>query len=250
MDSPLVRFMTQIIDRSRTGSRMVSFTPARAWPVHNFFVTPLTCATLPLTSFPILNMNQFLTVKEAMKLVEKSESTIKRLLREITTDADHADRGLIQPSHEDVEERRAAGEPYIWKIARELLERRYPQHAAKEKGTGEKETEAPSAAAGDAIVNVLREQLQSKDRQIETLQKQLDKKDDQISNQNERMRETNILMKDLQQRLSISAPAAPTNIVVDQDSQKGTATPTETVTVEPKRKTSFWKREFRLFGRS
>jgi pimeloyl-ACP methyl ester carboxylesterase len=38
---------------------------------------------------------------------------------------------------------------------------------------------------------------------------QLDRKDGQISNLNERMRESNILMKELQQKLAIAAPAAP-----------------------------------------
>ena len=71
-------------------------------------------------------MDQQLSVKAAAKHIGKSESTIKRLLREITSTTDHPDRDLISPTHTIVEQRRAAGEPYVWKISTELLDRRYP----------------------------------------------------------------------------------------------------------------------------
>ena len=54
-------------------------------------------------------MNQHLSVKEAAKFAGKSESTIKRLLREITKEEKHSDRDLILPSHEEVKKRREAG---------------------------------------------------------------------------------------------------------------------------------------------
>lgn len=191
-------------------------------------------------------MSQFLTVKDAMKLVGKSESTIKRLLREITTDADHADRELIQPTHDEVEERRKAGEPYIWKISSELLEKRYPNTKADQKGSPDTKSASDSRSADGEIISVLREQLVSKDRQLQTLENQLDKKDEQISNQNERMRETNILMKDLQQRLVIAAPAKQADIVVEKSSEQGTVISSEPT--EPRKKKSIWTRSFHLFG--
>lgn len=208
------------------------------WGSRKFGDSPTLRYTSIVTS-PNSSMSQFLTVKEAMKLVGKSESTIKRLLREITGDADHEDRDLIQPSHADVEDRRKAGEPYIWKISSEILEKRYPQE-----GSEEGENVSTARPVENEIIAVLREQLQSKDRQIVTLEKQMDKKDDQISNHNERMRETNVLMRDLQQRLVIAAPARSTDSLVEDDLEQGTAEPA--LPLEAKQ--SLWKRSFNIFG--
>ncbi|MEZ6055478.1 MAG: hypothetical protein R3C01_02115 [Planctomycetaceae bacterium] len=194
-------------------------------------------------------MNPLLTVKEAVTFTGKSESTIKRLLREVAADVEHPDRQFILPSHDEVEKRRAAGEPYVWKIDKELLERRYPKETAAEEGSPASASNGSLGATGEAIVAVLREQLQSKDRQIETLEKQLDKKDEQIGNQNERMREQNILMKDLQQRLSIAAPASPADITVESRDQQGRETGRNEKSSDSNRKASIWSRQFRLFGR-
>ena len=143
------------------------------------------------------------TVADARKLTGKSESTIKRLVREIAADPEHPDRREIQPSHEEVERLRAAGEPYVWWISTALLLRRFPLKERQEAaGT-------PAAAwpqTGDFVVQVLQEQLRSKDEQFRSLEKQLDRKDEQIANLNERQRETNILMNELQRRLAIAPP--------------------------------------------
>jgi ATP-dependent 26S proteasome regulatory subunit len=56
------------------------------------------------------------------------------------------------------------------------------------------------------MLTILREQLASKDQQIRTLETQLDRKDEQIASLNERMRESNVLMRELQQRLAIAPP--------------------------------------------
>ena len=58
----------------------------------------------------------------------------------------------------------------------------------------------------ELVMQVLQEQLKSKDEQMRTLEKQLDRKDDQIASLNERMRESNVLMRELQQRLAIAPP--------------------------------------------
>ena len=194
-------------------------------------------------------MSQYLTVKDATKFVGKSESTIKRLLREITATADHPDRRCVQPSHEDVEARKAAGEPYAWKIDQDFLLKRYPQDADAKQGIDADNASDSAAvqATHDIIIGVLREQLQSKDRQIETLEQQLDRKDEQIGHQNERMREQNILMKDLQQRLAITAPSKPADIVMETETQQG-GPPSQNTNRPVTQKTSIWRREFRLFG--
>lgn len=71
----------------------------------------------------------------------------------------------------------------------------------------------PATAASDLVMQVLQEQFKSKDEQLRTLEKQLDRKDDQIASLNVRMRESNVLMRELQQRLAIAAPAASESFV-------------------------------------
>lgn len=118
-------------------------------------------------------MERRVSVSQACKLVGKSESTIKRMVREIARDPAHPDRGLISPSHEEVEARRAVRKPYAWRISEELLLRRFPPPQ-----TDGPPTPPPASGPPDAqlIVSVLQEQLQSKDEQIRTLEGQLDRK--------------------------------------------------------------------------
>jgi hypothetical protein len=140
----------------------------------------------------------FASVAEARRLTGKSESTIKRLVREIVADPDHTDRGSIQPSHTEVSRLRSAGEPYVWKIDRELLLKRFPLK--------EREEAAPAGGgppAGELVAQVLQEQLSSKD--------------EQIANLGERQRETNVLMRELQARLALAAPRAPASTVEEAD---------------------------------
>ncbi len=149
-------------------------------------------------------MDQHLSVSEAREFIGKSESTIKRLLREIVADPQHVDRLFILPSAEEVERRKAAKEPYVWKIDRQFLLRRFPQEDAAE--SGGVTDGGPVMTHVELVMQVLQEQLKSKDEQMRTLEKQLDRKDDQIASLNERMRESNVLMRELQQRLAIAAP--------------------------------------------
>ena len=148
-------------------------------------------------------MTHRLTVSESIKLTGKSESTIKRMLREIVADSQNPDRALIDPSHDEVERRKAAGDSYVWRIAPELLMKRFPPDSNADAAAAESPFGQP---ASNLVVNILQEQLRSKEDQIRTLETQLDRKDEQITNLNERQRETNILMQELQQRLAIAPP--------------------------------------------
>ncbi|MCC9641658.1 hypothetical protein LOC71_05180 [Rhodopirellula sp. JC740] len=188
-------------------------------------------------------MSSFLIVKDAVKYCGKSESTLKRLIREIIADPNHEDRSLIDPGHDDLEAKKEAGEPYVWKIHTDLLDKRYGADESASASPASK-PKAETDSANETIVSLLREQLETKDRQIETLEKQLDRKDDQISSQNERMREQNILMKDLQQRLSIAAPGQQADVVNSQPVKEGSDS-----TKKDAEKSSIWTREFRLFRR-
>jgi hypothetical protein len=124
------------------------------------------------------------------------------MIREIVGDPRHADRAAIHPSHDDVERLRAAGEPYVWRIDSELLVRRFPVTGKSEPAV----VPHDGRPTGELVMRVLQDQLQSKDEQIRTLERQLDRKDEQIANMNERQRETNVLMRELQQRLALAPP--------------------------------------------
>ena len=71
------------------------------------------------------NMFSFLSVRDSIKLTNKSESTIKRLIREVTSNPAHADRARIRPSHGQVMEHRAANKRYRWTVSEDLLRERF-----------------------------------------------------------------------------------------------------------------------------
>lgn len=185
-------------------------------------------------------MDQHLTVREACNFSGKSESTIKRLIREVNARPDHPDRGMILPPPDDVEHRKKVGDPFVWKIDQDLLLRRYPNDRSGKGSEGGREPGQSSSASSDdsgAVVQILREQLQSKDSQIGTLEKQLDRKDDQIKNLNERMHESNVLMRELQARLVIAAPARATTgeTAVQTKARKGNDTIDSDISTPQKR---------------
>lgn len=170
-------------------------------------------------------MDQHLTVREACKFSGKSASTIKRLIREINGTEDHRDRLLLLPSPEEVESRRKAGDTFVWKINQQLLIQRFPKEVVSNKVRGASQIDdlnQGGARNATVIVEVLRDQLESKDRQIQTLETQLDRKDEQIKSLNERMHESNVLMRELQNRLAISPPQREQSIsaVPTQSTQK------------------------------
>lgn len=150
-------------------------------------------------------MARGLTISEARKFTGKSESTIKRLVREIVADPAHSDRDLIDPSQEEVDRCNSVGERYVWTISEDLLLRRYPDTEKQPVKIVESSTELHE----DTVVGILREQLHSKDDRLRVLEQQLDRKDSQIADLSERQRETNILMKTMQERLVIEPPKKP-----------------------------------------
>ncbi len=186
-------------------------------------------------------MEQHLTVREAKAFTNKSESTIKRLIREIVADPDHEDRCLILPSPAEVERRKSAGDTFVWKLNRELLTRRFPNDATSKEGIGDSRKSSSDATDSTAILQVLREQLQSKDRQIQTLETQLDRKDDQIKGLNDRMHESNVLMGELQRRLTIAAPIPEREAVIQENSVKHSKPQTDkSVATEPFKERTFF----------
>lgn len=191
-----------------------------------------------------------LTVREACEFTGKSESTIKRLIRDITANEDHPERDLVAPSAAELKAKRDSGEPYAWKIDRSLLERRYPpDEAAPDDGSASNgRAESRGGESTDRLVTVL-------EKTISVLEEELREKNRQIDAFQERQREQNLLLKNLHDRIAISAPAAraqATDVEAETDdrpAEEGSERSGRTRPSGPERKQSVWTRPIRLFGK-
>jgi hypothetical protein len=139
-------------------------------------------------------MTTFLTVKEAAKLVGKSPSSIRRILYPILENNRHPDRHHIEPDVATAKSLRLKGENFAWKISKELLRREIPEGESKP-GSESKSSVHKGDDHADAIIEILRGQLDIKDQQIAAA-------NEVIKGLSERVREGNILMGSLQQQLS------------------------------------------------
>ncbi|MEZ6132345.1 MAG: hypothetical protein R3C59_27090, partial [Planctomycetaceae bacterium] len=164
-------------------------------------------------------MDNFLTIREACEFTGKSESTIKRLIHSVIKDAKSDERSLISPTVNELKQKQKSGEPYIWKIARSLLEDRYPPQESVSESEAAKDSAAQSggAAANDRLVTVL-------EKTIAVLEEELSEKNRQIQAFQERQREQNLLLKNLHDRFAIAGPAstAPTG-TVDAEPEQSSA---------------------------
>ncbi|MEZ5941105.1 MAG: hypothetical protein R3C18_06920 [Planctomycetaceae bacterium] len=187
-------------------------------------------------------MEQHLTVKEATQFSGKSESTIKRLIREIVNVPNHEDRGLILPTPADLEQRKAAGEPYVWKIDKALLEKRFPAEEMISESPEPLRTQSGGVSGDDRLISVL-------ETTVTVLKEELIEKNKQIAEFQERQREQNLLIKNFQDQLRlVSSKSSTDEVVVNQPSEEGShdaPRPTKTQQTKP----SIWNREFHLFGR-
>ena len=175
-------------------------------------------------------MDQHLSVSEAREFSGKSETTIKRLVKEIVGEAGHPDRGYLLPPPEEIERRRASKEPYSWRIDRQLLLRRFPPDTTETASRGSRDAE-PIPPQMDLVMHVLQDQLKSKDEQLKTLERQLDRKDEQIASLNDRQQESNVLMRELQQRLAIAPPRETSEApIVDAPPAAAVTTPAQSKT--------------------
>ena len=138
-------------------------------------------------------MTNFLTVKEAAKIVGKSPSSIRRIIYPILEVDQHPDRHHIEPDVKTAKSLRVKGENFAWKLSEELLRREVPEGSEKSKSDTKSGTNDDGQSA--AIIDILRKQLDIKDQQIAA-------QNDVIKGLSERVREGNILMGSLQQQLS------------------------------------------------
>jgi len=169
-------------------------------------------------------MAKFLTMKEAPELTGKSPSSIRRIIYPILDNPKHPDRSHIEPSVKKATELRLKGESFPWRVSEELLGREIPVSDGK----GAKVTKRNSADLGDAsaaIIDVLKGELDIKNQQIAA-------QNEVIKGLSERVREGNVLMGSLQQRLSLTDGSSSRNdpSIVDArtsapQAEKGSDTP-------------------------
>ena len=115
-----------------------------SWYVHDNLPSPLPLVTnLEVLSAsirsPIL-MTNFLTVKEAAKVSEKSPSSIRRIIYPILEDDSHVDRHHIEPDVETAKTLRAKGDNFAWKISEELLQQVMSSETNKTKSDSKSST--------------------------------------------------------------------------------------------------------------
>lgn len=198
------------------------------------------------TSLPLF-MPQFLTVKAAAVLTGKSPSSIRRVLYPIVERKDHPDRSHILPPVDEVAALRVKGENFAWRLSEELLRREFPADAPSERGTGapsSKETATDEAG----LLAMLRRELDIKNQQITQQGVMLEKQMELISGLSERLREGNILIGSLQQRLALtdgrespSTEPVKAKRTAATTTEKGSATAPKTA----KQKRGFLSRLFR-----
>lgn len=134
----------------------------------------------------------FLTIADAAKVSGRSQSTIRRLIKTIADAPSHPDRGCVEPARKAVEAFKKKGQNFTWMIREDVLMRNFPPALIDEKKT----LSHSSSPVHEDVMALLRRELDLKNRQIE-------KQWDVINALNERLREGNILMGSLQQRLAL-----------------------------------------------
>ena len=191
-------------------------------------------------------MPAFLSVKEAARRTGKSPSSIRRVIYPIIHDDKHPDRGHIQPSVEEAMQLRVKGENFAWRLSEELLHREMPVDAGPANGSPSSSSKLGGHGEGE-LIGMLRGELEIKNRQISGQSELISKQMELISGLSERLREGNVLMGSLQQRLALPE-ARGANQTINAETKR-------TPSTEPKKgstaaKTAKPKKGFlsRLFG--
>lgn len=181
--------------------------------------------------------DRFLTISDAEKFTGKSRSTLRRFIDGIVKVENSPDRHLLQPTVEEVAALREQSQPFSWRISEELLRRQFLKAEDDVTPDAKQGSEAVGASDSSRLVSVL-------EKSISMLERELSEKNNQIAAMNERMRESNILMKDLQQRLALPAAKSADDAVVENKRTTEASVVAEKVTETTPQKSRFgW-----LFG--
>jgi hypothetical protein len=165
----------------------------------------------------------FLTIAEAVQKTGRSPSTVRRLIKQIAEAAAHPDRGAIEPSVKQVDVFKKKGENFTWKIREDVLMKNFERAQLQE----QKFKTGPNTD----VLQILRRELELKNTQIE-------KQFEVIQSLNERLREGNILMGSLQQRLALPEAQSPAASTVDVASKQPSTEAEQAPSVKPAHQTT------------
>ncbi|MEK7591533.1 MAG: hypothetical protein AAB489_05010 [Patescibacteria group bacterium] len=147
-----------------------------------------------------MQTQEFLSIKEAAERYSKAEITIRRFVRNVVKSTASHERKLIRPLPDEAGKLKKQKRPFTYTINNALLNEKFSAEAAPKSG---KKTEIPPAEYMSLLERTnagLLEQMNVKDDQIKALNSTLE-------SLSERQRETNVLMKILEERLLLPSPA-------------------------------------------
>jgi hypothetical protein len=170
----------------------------------------------------------YLTIAEACEKTGRSASTIRRLIKGIADDDNHADRAAIEPSPKEVAAFKKKNENFTWRVSEEIILKNFGEAPKVEK----KEV----IESKGAIMDILQSELALKNQQIE-------KQWEVIHALNDRLREGNILMGSLQKHFALPTAEAPVENVMEAATVASSKPSKETSSEAPR------KRRFMWFGR-
>ena len=142
---------------------------------------------------------EFLSIKEAAERYSKAEITIRRFVRNVLKNSSAKERQMIRPLPDEAAKLKKKGRPFAYTINESLLKEKFFAEQGMEKTP---KAEIPPAEYMSLLQRTnagLLEQLKVKDDQIKALNSSLE-------GLSERQRETNVLMKILEERLLLPAP--------------------------------------------
>lgn len=149
----------------------------------------------------MVSMNvPYLTIRAAAQRTGCSESTVRRVIKNIVSRTNHPNRDAVQPPPAKAEACKKKGEIFAWKVREDVLLRECQKVQMRNQN--------PSGGEQGGIVEVLRSELSIKNEYIT-------KQWEVITALNERLREGNILMGSLQKQLSPPSSDSEGTAVID-----------------------------------
>jgi molecular chaperone GrpE (heat shock protein) len=152
-----------------------------------------------------------ITIKEASTKYSKAEITIRRLIRSIVQNEQSDDRQFIYPRPDEVQKLKKQQKPFTYTVNELLLDKVFGE-VAKVNEAKKKTEEKKAEFDQNEYFALLKEQLSVKDEQIRALNQSLDE-------MTMRTRETNILMKGMQEKI-FQLPTAQEAVVDVETSKK------------------------------
>jgi hypothetical protein len=114
----------------------------------------------------------YLTIAEAIEKHGKSDSSYRRLIRDVRKSGDARKRQLIKPSEKEIEEFRRTGQTYTYTIAEDLLEQE-TQTAASEHKEGSGKQPTANTVDRELIDGLISRMEERHDKEVARLERQL-----------------------------------------------------------------------------